>query len=113
MTYNVLMSRYSDLIYSCSSIIKNLMNCDLYVFGSYAKGCVKPTSDLDLLILVDESISFFKKTEYIGNLEDAIYAQLGIIDLDLKIINKKDFFTRSQVPYTFENIINQYMVEVL
>lgn len=55
---------------------------------------------------------FSKKIEYLSRIEDNIYAEVGFIDLDIKIIGKEDFKIRAKNELSFESIISEYMVEV-
>lgn len=113
MTYNVLQSKYSKVINDCVAAIKRIELCRVFVFGSYAKGCVKPTSDIDLLILLSQPLTFKERMDYISRFEESIFEKCGTLNLDLKVMNEQDFYGRIETNNSFENIISSYMVEVI
>jgi len=53
----------------CKSILENHPAISCYLFGSYAKGCPKRTSDIDLLLLFDREIHEYK---IICNIKEAL-----------------------------------------
>lgn len=55
-----------------------------YLFGSYAKGCAKDTSDIDLLISTD--ITGFEFLELIENLKTDLSKKIDL----LRLIDQKD-----------------------
>lgn len=86
-------------------------NLDIYIFGSYVKGYIKDSSDIDILILTKENdkrnIRKFKLS-IIDNLADNLDIDYGE-DYDLMIYNKKDFLRFLEKSNSFESVINSYM----
>ena len=68
----------------------------IYVFGSYAWGCPTEDSDLDLLIVVDESQEKSYERPVVG------YKALRGLDLskDLVVYTKEEFEERSSIKTT-------------
>jgi len=63
-----------------------------YLFGSQAKGNAKPTSDVDVAVLFDESFDPMLRLELMIELE----ARLGA-SVDLVILNQANLVLRNQV----------------
>ena len=63
----------------------------IYLFGSYARGEAKPSSDIDLRIDGDLNFGFIKYYEMLENLQKQFSKQLDLITtdgLDNKFLNK-------------------------
>jgi predicted nucleotidyltransferase len=50
-----------------------------YLFGSFARGLEKDTSDIDILVELSESIGFMKLIQYKLDLEDQLQNFFGVI----------------------------------
>lgn len=93
-------------------ILSTIPQCSVYLFGSYAKRKIKPTSDIDLLVLLDEPYSLKALRDLrikIGNdyeeLIDFAY------EVDIKIYNKQHFIEKAN-RVSFESEIQKYMIKV-
>ncbi|HRG47591.1 MAG TPA: nucleotidyltransferase domain-containing protein [Leptospiraceae bacterium] len=50
-----------------------------YLFGSFAKGLEKDTSDIDILVELSESIGFMKLIQYKLDLEDQLHRNVDLV----------------------------------
>lgn len=85
---------------------------DLYLFGSYAKRSIKPTSDIDILVLLNEELdkSTIRKLKW--QLEELIEEAIGFeYEIDLKIYTYKHFEASKQT-LGFESQIAAYMIKL-
>lgn len=95
--------------------ICSLVNCfkpdaQLFVFGSYAKGCVKKDSDLDLLMLINEDLDQKELRRLKYEIYDYIEEKLKYLpDLDIKLYYKNKFY-ESAKELGFESSISTYMI---
>ena len=93
-------------------IMDEIPRCSVYLFGSYAKRKIKPSSDIDLLVLIDEALSLKAIRDLrikIGNdYEEKIDFAY---EVDIKIYNKEHFHEKSQ-RVSFEAEIQKYMIKV-
>ena len=75
----------------------------IYLYGSYAYGSPRPNSDLDLLVVVEQShLSAFER--------DAIaYRALGDIPfpIDVQVYTKSEFDERSALTVSFERTVKR------
>jgi predicted nucleotidyltransferase len=73
-----LMPKAVDYLHSCDDVLF------AYLFGSLAKGSVRPLSDVDIAVYLSEKKDFSeKKVEILGSLNDI----LGTDEIDLVILN--------------------------
>ena len=52
---------------------------DYYLFGSFAKGLEKDSSDIDILVELSESIGFMKLIQYKLDLEDQLHRNVDLV----------------------------------
>ena len=50
-----------------------------YLFGSFAKGLEKDSSDIDILVELSESIGFMKLIQYKLDLEDQLHRNVDLV----------------------------------
>lgn len=109
-----LRGKNKDVVMKVMSVLRgNIDGGSLYLFGSYAKGKVKPTSDIDLLILLEGD----KDRETIKDIrrKTTDIAEEGIeycYEIDIKVYNSKDFFDSSK-RLGFESEIEKYMIKLI
>ena len=76
-----------DIVSICKNIFSEYKIDYCYLFGSYAKGTAKETSDIDLVIASDISgIKFFELVELLRN---GLHKKVDALDLN-QLINNKD-----------------------
>jgi len=73
----------------------------IILFGSYAQENVKPDSDIDILVLVDDSVSNLR--EIVQLLYRKVYTVIDI-PCDILVENESTFRDRSVLP-TIERVI--------
>ncbi len=73
----------------------------IYLFGSYAYGTPKAHSDLDLLVIVDES------PQDAFSRDARAYLALGDIPvpIDVQVYTRAEFESRARLPVSFERTI--------
>ncbi len=73
----------------------------IYLYGSYAYGTPHSGSDLDILVVVDESEeSFFKRSAR------AYRALRGLgVPLDVQVYTAEEFESRAALPVSFERTV--------
>jgi len=73
----------------------------IYLYGSYAYGSPNENSDLDVLVVVDESgESFFKRAAR------AYRALRGLgVPIDVQVYTKGEFESRAALPVSFERTV--------
>ncbi len=84
---------------------------ETYIFGSYVKGSIKNTSDIDILMLSeDDNLRNLRKLklEIMEYLIEDLDMYLGE-DYDLLIYNKSKFEEYCLKENSFEALINSYM----
>lgn len=80
-----------------------LQHCEpdeIILFGSYAKGCARLDSDLDILV-----IGNFKQSKFIRNLELSELLNQFPISIDLHLLTSEEFEIEGQKPFSFLNIL--------
>lgn len=89
---------------------------DLYLFGSYAKGKIKDTSDFDVVLISNGQLDMHQlqklKIELILEIDDVLNLNYGD-DFDIKIYTKDKFEQCLSNDSFFETSINSYMYKVL
>ena len=93
-------------------ILENQEGVELYLFGSYAKGRVRSTSDIDLLVLFKEMTSREELKKCRRQLTDIVEEEYEYkIEVDIKPYNKESFEVSSN-RVGFENEISKYMIRL-
>ena len=89
-------------------------NCDVYLFGSFAKGKIKDSSDIDLLMIVDledKRLVRRQKLDFIDMLEDTVNLYYGD-DFDLLVYTEATFLRALEKEGSFEYSVNSYMLKI-
>ena len=76
-----------DIIKACSNIFSDYNIDYCYLFGSYAKGKAKETSDVDLLVATD--ITGLKYYELLERLRESLHKKVDMIDLKQLLKNQE------------------------
>lgn len=66
---------------------RRYINC-LYLFGSRAKGTVKPLSDIDIGVILNKNVSRSKATDFKLELLSKAAKILGTDEIDLVVLNE-------------------------
>lgn len=73
----------------------------IYLHGSFARGCVGPDSDLDLVVVLRESsLSFYERAARAYR----ALANVGV-PVDLQVYTKAEFDDRARLPVSFEHTV--------
>ena len=75
----------------------------IYLYGSFAYGEPHPSSDVDLLVVVEQSpLSFFQRSA-------AAYRALrGIgVPIDVQVYTRREFDERASLPVSFERTVRE------
>lgn len=54
LSFTLKLERVEEIEFYVKEILKIIKECDIYLFGSFSKGCIKESSDIDLLVIVPE-----------------------------------------------------------
>lgn len=92
-------------------ILKNLSNIEIYLFGSIAKGKYSKSSDIDILVLINEDKSLKELREIRHFLEDNIDILNLSRDVDIKVYEKDRYFNLSTNP-SFEKEILKDLIDI-
>jgi len=85
---------------------------EVYLFGSYARGRVRRTSDVDLLVLFIEDVTREELKHSRRRLTDVVEEHFNYeIEVDIKVYNKGDFNLSSN-KLGFENEISKYKIRL-
>lgn len=69
-----------DIVRQCSKVLDHYDVSFCYLFGSYAKGKAKPTSDVDLLVSANvKGIRFYGLVE---ELRTALHKKVDVLDMN-------------------------------
>ena len=91
---------------------EQLPHGEIYLFGSYAKRTIKPSSDLDILVLLDEDLDKNTIRKLKWHIEEGIEDSIGFeYEVDLKIYSKSHFLLSKQT-LGFESAIASYMIKL-
>ena len=88
-------NKYVEFISSLSGVLK------IYLFGSYANGKPQKTSDIDLMIIIDNNLDPFKT---------AYKIRRGLTDTDLAVdivVNRKSAFDEASENSSFQKSIKE------
>ena len=91
--------------------IYRLKNADILLFGSIAKGKYKNSSDIDILILVDDNKSLSELRKLRHELEDDIDALNLSRSVDIKLYNKNRYIELSK-EISFEGDIIKDLIDI-
>ena len=87
--------KYVDFISSIAGVLQ------IYLFGSYASGESRTTSDIDLMIIVENNLDPFKT---------AYYIRKGLIDTDYAldiVVNRISAFEEASAKSSFQKSIKE------
>ena len=91
--------------------IYRLKNADILLFGSIAKGKYRNSSDIDILILVDDNKSLSELRKLRHELEDDIDALNLSRSVDIKLYNKNRYIELSK-EISFEGDIIKDLIDI-
>ena len=91
--------------------IYRLKNADILLFGSIAKGKYKNSSDIDILILIDDNKSVSELRKLRHELEDDIYNLNLSRSVDIKLYNKNRYIELSK-EISFEGDIIKDLIDI-
>jgi len=89
------LDKYIDFISSLAGVLQ------IYLFGSYANGTQKKTSDIDLMVIVENDLDPFKT---------AYKIRRGLTDTDLVLdvaVNRKSAFEEAKESSSFQKTIKE------
>ena len=89
------LDKYIDFISSLAGVLQ------IYLFGSYANGTQKKTSDIDLMVIVENDLDPFKT---------AYKIRRGLTDTDLVLdvaVNRKSAFEEAKENSSFQKKIKE------
>ena len=93
-------------------VLQSVPMCTVYLFGSFAKRKIKPSSDIDLLVLIDQELSLREIRDLRIKLGNDYEEQINFAyEVDIKIYNKNHFYERAN-KVSFEAEIQRYMIKV-
>jgi hypothetical protein len=90
------------IIKTCSEIFKDYSIDYCYLFGSYAKGVAKETSDVDLLI--SATCTGFEFYELLGKLKEQLHKNIDLLDTN----QLKNTELLNEILMTGEKIYRKY-----
>lgn len=92
------------------------LDIDIYLFGSYAKGRIKDSSDFDIVLISKGKIDLHKlhkiKIDLILEIDDNLDLDYGD-DFDIKIYTIDKFEECLSKGSFFETTINSYMYKII
>lgn len=91
--------------------IYRLKNADILLFGSIAKGKYKNSSDIDILILIDDNKSVSELRKLRHELEDDIDSLNLSRSVDIKLYNKNRYIELSK-EISFEGDIIKDLIDI-
>ncbi len=109
----VLPEQYMQRVRRVYQLIKQYIpEGELYLFGSYAKRKIKQSSDIDMLVLIDEELDKMVLRKLKWQVEEVIEETLGFeYEVDLKLYTKSHF-NKSKETLGFESMIATYMIRL-
>lgn len=81
-------------------IVQHCEPDEIILFGSYAKGCDRLDSDLDILVIGD-----FRQSKFIRNLELNELLNQFPISIDLHLLTSEEFQIECQKRFSFLNTL--------
>lgn len=101
----------NEIVKVRDACIYRLKNADILLFGSIAKGKYKNSSDIDILILVDENKSISELRKLRHELEDDIDDLNLSRNVDIKLYNKDRYIELSR-EISFEQDIVKDLIDI-
>ena len=101
----------NEIVKARDACIYRLKNADILLFGSIAKGKYKNSSDIDILILVDENKSISELRKLRHELEDDIDDLNLSRNVDIKLYNKDRYIELSR-EISFEQDIVKDLIDI-
>lgn len=92
-------------------VVNVLEDCEIYLFGSIAKGKYKKESDIDILILTDLNKTKKELRVIRHNIEDIIDKLKISRDIDIKLYNKENYYILTENP-CFEREILSDLIDI-
>lgn len=112
VSYELALNIRNEII-GVKNLIRDILpNCEIYLFGSIAAGRYSKTSDIDILVLINEEKSIKELRAIRHNLEDAIENLPLERKVDIKLYAKERFSELSCSP-CFEREIIYDLVDVM
>ena len=101
----------NEIVKVRDTCINRLKNADILLFGSIAKGKYKNSSDIDILILVDQNKTISELRKLIHELEDDIDDLNLSRNVDIKLYNKDRYIELSR-EISFEQDIVKDLIDI-
>lgn len=101
----------NEIIKVRNTCINKLKNADILLFGSIAKGKYKKSSDIDILILIDDKKSISELRKLRHELEDDIYNLNLNRSVDIKLYNKERYIELTK-EISFEQDIIKDLIDI-
>ena len=101
----------NEIIKISDICIYRLKNADILLFGSIAKGKYKNSSDIDILILIDDNKSVSELRKLRHELEDDIDNLNLSRSVDIKLYNKNRYIELSK-EISFEGDIIKDLIDI-
>ena len=101
----------NEIVKVRDTCIYRLKNADILLFGSIAKGKYRNSSDIDILILIDDNKSISKLRKLRHELEDDIDALNLSRSVDIKLYNKNRYIELSK-EISFEGDIVKDLIDI-
>jgi predicted nucleotidyltransferase len=89
---------------------KNIKFSDLLLFGSRSLGTNDQNSDYDLCLLIDDELSFNKKSELESDIYKYLLSSDTLLPIDLIIKQKIEFEKEAKVVGSIANRINSQSI---
>ena len=101
----------NEIVKVRDTCIYRLKNADILLFGSIAKGKYRTSSDIDILILIDDNKSISELRKLRHELEDDIDALNLSRSVDIKLYNKNRYIELSK-EISFEGDIVKDLIDI-
>ena len=101
----------NEIVKVRDTCIYRLKNADILLFGSKAKGKYRNSSDIDILILIDDNKSISELRKLRHELEDDIDALNLSRSVDIKLYNKNRYIELSK-EISFEGDIVKDLIDI-
>ena len=98
----------NEIVKVRDTCIYRLKNADILLFGSIAKGKYRNSSDIDILILIDDNKSISELRKLRHELEDALNLSRSV---DIKLYNKNRYIELSK-EISFEGDIVKDLIDI-
>ena len=101
----------NEIVKVRDTCIYRLKNADILLFGSIAEGKYRNSSDIDILILIDDNKSISELRKLRHELEDDIDALNLSRSVDIKLYNKNRYIELSK-EISFEGDIVKDLIDI-